>query len=103
MSLIPQIKRSVPTISETVDGQKASLINVNNTLSAGIASIFNGVFNNPNYTPQQVLIQWGTDAGALLQFLTVGQQVLSVVNPSYITLTTTIKTTTNPDGTVTVN
>jgi hypothetical protein len=63
---------------------------------------FNNIWNNPDFTPQQVLDSFGTDAARLFSDSSATQTFLAAVLDGYEPLTPTAAYTINNDGTVTV-
>ena len=65
--------------------------------------MFNAIWNNPNFSPMQIIEEFGTDAVALFQVSEGIQGLLKIVDPSYVPLTPTGYTIVpNQDGTVTI-
>ena len=92
----------IPPVSDTTNAMKVANTKAYLELKNAVIGGFRNVWNNPNYTPQQVLNNWGTDAVSLFNFSYLAQQILAV-DPSWKMLTPPVPCTLNEDGTVTVN
>jgi len=68
------------------------------------ALIFNMIWPNPNYTPQQIMEGFGTDAAMLFSMSGMIQDMLHAVDPSYEALSVPegYTVTINQDGTVNI-
>lgn len=81
---------------------KNTTTNVYRLMEAHHKQAFRLVWENPNFTPQEILASFGTDAVALFQLSYSLQQILKTANPDYNLLIPDHNVTFNEDGTVTV-
>jgi len=66
------------------------------------ARIFNMLWNNPKATPQEILDQYGEEAGALFAFSSQIQAMATAIDSGFVALVPPYNYTINPDGTVAV-
>ena len=65
--------------------------------------MFNMVWSNKDYTPEQIVEALGTKAASFFKLSSDTQDLLKEEDPSYIRLATPKKVTINKDGTVTLS
>ena len=63
---------------------------------------FNNIWNNGNFTPQEIFNEFGTDAVQLFQVSAATQEFIKMCDPDYEILVPPVEFTINEDGTVTV-
>lgn len=104
MSLIDIPKPLVPAIADVVLDIKNSNRNLYIFIKNQLAGIFNTVWHDPNYSPEQIITAMGTDASALFVVAAQLQQLAAQVDPTYVVLAPpdNYSVTLNQDGTVNV-
>lgn len=90
----------------TVDQQKSQItasMNLGfNRLNQTFTKIFQQIWVNPNFTPQQIMDAFGSDAASLFQLSGQVQDLLNTIVPNVNQLTPPNAFTINQDGTVTI-
>lgn len=100
MSLIlTQTQTVTPEIAYRQSKVKST--NIYNFLERSHRELFNFLWNNPDVTIEQFLVKYGTEAVALFTVSSKIQEVLQLVNPSYVPLVPLKQVTLHDDGTVT--
>ena len=65
--------------------------------------LFNNVWKTPEFSPDEILTEIGTDAVQLFQDSSGIQLLLARNNPDYVVLTPPVEVTLNEDGTVMID
>ena len=106
MSLFNSIQ---PTTTQLLQATQNGIINNNNmalqTLQNVVMSNWNTVWNNPNFTPQQIFDQFGTDAGTLFSLGVAACTFIETIQPGSLDtkyLSAALPYIINSDNTVTV-
>ena len=81
---------------------KNSSINIYNKIETELLNSFRLVWENPDFTPQEIFDQFGSDSYELFVFSRMMQDCMIQINPNYIYLVPPYEYVMNPDGTVTV-
>jgi hypothetical protein len=100
MSLPTTISNLTPLQANFENMVKANMQGAN-TLKGVIQQNFEYVWNNPNYTPQEMFDLWGTSAGLLFQAIGIAYQLIILQDPTYTLPTPPATFQINADGTVT--
>jgi hypothetical protein len=66
------------------------------------ARIFHLIWKNPRVTPQEILDEYGEEAGDLFAFSSQIQAMATAIDPNFVALVPPFEYTINPDGTITV-
>lgn len=101
MSLIIPAART-QTVEGEVAGIKAITALIYRSMKMQHAQAFNRVWNNPNFTPAEIITAFGPDALALFRLSGGIQNILAGADPEYARLVPPVDFTVNDDGTVTV-
>lgn len=101
MSII-QPTQSAPTVNDVVNQIKSGNMQIYRFLKMQHTQSFNNVWNNPTYTPQEIVDAFGTDAATLFTLSWQIQQILQAADPGYVMLIPPVPVVINPDGTVTL-
>lgn len=63
---------------------------------------FDRIWNNPSFTPQELIAGFGTDAAELFVKSVTNEMCIKQINPSWVMMSAPYEVTLNQDGTVTV-
>lgn len=93
-----------PLIADVVTTVKMGSTNLYNSIKSQLNNIFNTIWNNPDFTPIEIVTAFGTDAAALFALAQGLQTLASQADPTYVPLVppTNYTVTINADGSVTI-
>jgi hypothetical protein len=99
---VPATQPTPPTLAETVKRVKFKSKGLHTKMNDLHAEIFRDVWHNPNFTPAQIIGEFGTNAKLLFEVSSLIQTCLARTDEKYQPLTPTSPVTLNDDGTVTL-
>ena len=103
MGIINEDKSNQLFIDNEVSSIKSITTNIYRTLKHQHTIAFNKVWDNPNFTPQEIIDAFGSDAASLFSISWSIQQILLAADPNYKLLIPPMNVTLNSDGTVTLS
>ena len=102
MSILQETALYEPSVQDAVNQIKTTTTQLYRMMKQMHTQSFNTVWNNPSYTPQEIVTAFGTDAVALFTLSYQLQEILKAADPNYVILMPTATVTLNEDGTVTI-
>ncbi len=102
MSII-QTQKNITKLQSGINTILEGNTSLYNSMINGVQTIFNAVWNDPNYTAQQIFDSFGTDSVKLFQGAEVLYNAIIIIDPTYKLPTPPFPVIINPDGTVIVN
>jgi len=102
MSILQETALYEPSVQDAVNQIKTTTTQLYRMMKQMHTQSFNTVWNNNQYTPEEIVTAFGTDAVALFTLSYQLQEILIAADPNYVILTAPNQITFSEDGSVVV-